>query len=1153
MDASLEPKSGRARILVVEDSPTQLEELRFVLEDAGFDVVVAANGKEGLEMARTAATDMIITDIVMPEMDGYALCRAVRKDEKLRRLPVMLLTSLSDPLDVIRGLESGADNFLRKPFEADSLLARIRNILGTAQLRKTAGSEAGLTIRFRDKDYYLGQERLQLLDALLSAFDSALCVAPFFPDKPIEGTRVLVVEDSPTETQRLRFVLEGCGCDVVTAANGLEGLEAFRAAPMDLVISDVVMPEMDGYELCKAIRADEHMGDVPVVLVSALADPQDLIAGLEAGATNFVRKPFNDRYLSTRVGNLLASREARGASVDARAIDILYEGQRFSINADRAQILDLLLSSYDNAVQQNAELSRTRDELQTLTERLEVRVAERTATLRGEIEQRKQSEQRAAQAAREWQETFDTSASAIWVLDAEGRVVRANKPTERLFGNGGQVTGKYCWEVAHGTERPIPECPNQRARESLRRESMELLQDEVWLEVVVDPILDDAGHYCGAVHTVSDITARKQAEQSLRLTQFSVDHAADSIIWSDVEGRLIAVNDSICRSLGYERDELLTMTLFDLDPSLTRERWSDNWKRLQAEGDFAFETVHARKDGTTFPVEVIVNHVVFEDQELNCAFVRDITESNLAKKELRESELKFRTVADAAYDWIYWLGSEGEIVYCSPSAERITGYRPDDFRERPDLIVETIHPEDRAGVDTHLSEPVPKASHQAEYRIVTREGEVRWIEHLCGPVYDDEGHWRGRYASNRDITEQKLAESALRESEEQLRQSQKMEAVGQLAGGIAHDFNNLLTAILGYSDLLLTTPEIDGSSACEDVREIKHAAERASALTRQILAFSRRQAMNPKVVSLNEVLAGMEPLLRRTLGENIDLVSVLRPDLGYVEADVHQFEQVILNLAVNARDAMPVGGRLTLETANVELSEDYCYAHPEADPGSHIMLSVSDTGIGMDETVRGHAFEPFFTTKAPGEGTGLGLATVYGIVKQSNGSIFVYSEPGEGTSFKIYLPRVDAPAAKEDDEAAGQSEPARGDETVLVVEDEAAIRNLIARVLSDMGYRVETTATGEEALQALADSERDPDLLLTDLILPGTIQGKDVADMAQASKPDMPVVYMSGYTRNAIVHAGRLDEGVNFLSKPFTPGALAKMIRRVLDGRGPRP
>ena len=394
--------------------------------------------------------------------------------------------------------------------------------------------------------------------------------------------------------------------------------------------------------------------------------------------------------------------------------------------------------------------------------------------------------------------------------------------------------------------------------------------------------------------------------------------------------------------------------------------------------------------------------------------------------------------------------------------------------------------------------------------------------------------------------ERKHVEESLRASDEQLRQSQKMEAIGQLAGGVAHDFNNLLTAILGYCDLLLGRPELADTPACDEVREIKYAAERASGLTRQILAFSRRQTLQPAVVSLNQLVARMTPLLRRTLGESIDLTIHPSPVLGHVEVDVHQFEQVLMNLALNARDAMESGGRLIVETANTELDEAYRRLHPDATPGSYVRLAVSDTGIGMDEATRSRIFEPFFTTKEPGKGTGLGLSTVYGIVRQSGGIISVHSEPGNGTCFEIHLPRVAAPVQVESPAKTTAPSP-RGDETILIVEDESAVRNLLDRVLSSLGYTTRMTGNADEALDVIADSSQHVDILVTDMVLPGALQGDVLAQQARVLRPGLPIIHMSGYTGDAITHAGRLDPGVNFLEKPFRPEALAQMVRRVLD------
>jgi PAS domain S-box-containing protein len=397
----------------------------------------------------------------------------------------------------------------------------------------------------------------------------------------------------------------------------------------------------------------------------------------------------------------------------------------------------------------------------------------------------------------------------------------------------------------------------------------------------------------------------------------------------------------------------------------------------------------------------------------------------------------------------------------------------------------------------------------------------------------------------RNISERRRAEDERLENEERLRQAQKMEAVGQLAGGIAHDFNNLLTAILGYCDLIALQEGFTDSVAAEDLHEIRRAAERAATLTKQILAFSRRQPLQARVVSLNDILKSIEPLLRRTLGENIDLVTLEQPELGNAELDTHQFEQVCINLALNARAAMPKGGRLTLETGNVELDQEYCRNHTEASPGPHVMMAISDTGTGMDEATLAHIFEPFYTTKGPGEGTGLGLSMVHGVVSQSGGSISVYSELGKGTTFKIYLPRVDA-ANLESVAFRPERLINSGSEAVAIVEDEPSLRSLMTRVLGDMGYKVTAYASADEAV-AFLEQDLSFDLLITDVVLPGTLQGNDLANRLQSSRPTLPVLYISGYTRNAIVHAGRLDKGVNFLEKPFTPEALLRTVRQLLD------
>ncbi|HVC09343.1 MAG TPA: MEDS domain-containing protein [Elusimicrobiota bacterium] len=379
---------------------------------------------------------------------------------------------------------------------------------------------------------------------------------------------------------------------------------------------------------------------------------------------------------------------------------------------------------------------------------------------------------------------------------------------------------------------------------------------------------------------------------------------------------------------------------------------------------------------------------------------------------------------------------------------------------------------------------------------------------------------------------------------QQLLQSQKMEAVGRLAGGVAHDFNNILTAILGLSDFVLENPSAD-SSVKGDVKEIKIAGERAAALTRQLLAFSRRQVLQPRVINLNDTVSSMDRFLGRIIGASIELTTFLSPALGNVKADPGQIEQVIMNLVVNARDAMPNGGKIALETGDVELSEDYAEAHPEVSAGPYVMLAVSDTGEGMDARTQARIFEPFFTTRARGKGTGLGLSTVHGIVKQSGGSIFVYSEPGKGSTFKIYFPRVEenaeAPA-----KAGPRVESLNGTETIIVVDDDDIVRKLVHRTLAEHGYTVLDAMSSREALTFCERHKGNIHLMLTDAILPH-MNGRELGKRVGVLRPKTKIIFMSGYTDDAVVHHGILEAGSAFVEKPFTPEAILRKVREVLD------
>src|SRR5947209_9617743 len=512
-------------------------------------------------------------------------------------------------------------------------------------------------------------------------------------------------------------------------------------------------------------------------------------------------------------------------------------------------------------------------------------------------------------------------------------------------------------------------------------------------------------------------------------------------------------------------------------------------------------------------------------------------ERRRAEAALREAEAGYSTLVEQAPVGIYRSNPAGRFLSANRALARILGY------DSPAELLGLDMTRDVYADPAERQRLLDRDSYtEREYDEVEatwkrKDGRRLTVQLSVRAVRDGSGGVEYYETFVRDVTEQ-------RRLQQQLVQSQKMEAVGRLAGGVAHDFNNLLTVILSYSDLLLEDRPPDAPDR-EDIEQIRKAAVGASALTRQLLAFSRQQVLEPRVLDVNTVVASTEKMLTRLLGEDISLTASLAPALGAVKVDPGQLEQIIMNLAVNARDAMPHGGRLSIETANVDMDESYVRGHPVAHPGPYVMLAVSDTGIGMDAVTQARIFEPFFTTKEAGKGTGLGLATVYGIVKQSGGFIWVYSEPGHGTSFKIYLPQVDAPLEGRAVGAAPGDLP-RGTETILLVEDAAAVRAVTRQVLERQGYTVLEAAHGAAALQTAAGHPGPIHLLLTDVVMP-VLSGRQLADQLARLRPDAKVLYASGYTDDAVVRHGVLEAGISYLQKPFTADSLARKVREVLD------
>jgi PAS domain S-box-containing protein len=736
-----------------------------------------------------------------------------------------------------------------------------------------------------------------------------------------------------------------------------------------------------------------------------------------------------------------------------------------------------------------------------------------------------------------------------------GRLVSVNAQMTEIFRTAfkpvADLNGYTEWVGFHhnGTAYSALEWPLARTvitKERVRGEEIRIRRGDGtdgFIRMNSAPVVDSDGEIVAAVAIVVDVSDRREAERAMRATDERfrfVAQATNDVLWDwDLQTNSLVWNASVETAFGHkqnkiypeiqwwhdhihpeDRDRVIAGIRGVLDQGGTS--WTDQYRYRRGDGTYAsvMDRAYIARDNSGAAVRVI-------------GAMTDVTERSRSEAAIRFQAQLLNAVQQA----VVATDPEGIVIFWNDFAERLYGWAAE---EAVGKSIQELTP--APFLREHGGEigqrGAPGESWTGEFLVQGKSGKVFPALLTTSPVRDQQGTVLGYVRVSIDLTER-------RNLEEQFRQSQKMDAVGRLAGGIAHDFNNLLTVIRLNTEIIMEGFDPTDPRS-EDVKQIRSAAERASSLTRQLLAFSRKQILQPRVLNMNSVVGSVEPMLRRLIGEDITIVSSCTAR-GYVVADPGQIEQILVNLVVNARDAMPQGGTISIETNNVELDENYTSEHAPVVPGRYVMLGVGDTGVGMTRETREHAFDPFFTTKDAGKGTGLGLATVYGIVKQSGGYVWIYSEPGKGTTVKLYFPEVSAAAAfKTGEYKVAAREAARGSETILLVEDEDAVRGLTSRILEKQGYRVIVAQHGREAMDIATKEEGRIDLVLTDIVMPG-MNGRGLVERLAGIRPRIKSLYMSGYTDDDIIRRGFIEPSKSFLQKPFTSDALLQTVRKVLD------
>jgi two-component system, cell cycle sensor histidine kinase and response regulator CckA len=770
-----------------------------------------------------------------------------------------------------------------------------------------------------------------------------------------------------------------------------------------------------------------------------------------------------------------------------------------------------------------------------------------------DVSQRKEMERTMKESERRYRAIFENAGTVLLFAEEDTTISLVNKEFERVTGySRGDLEGKRKWTefvadgedlrrmIEYGRVRGLDPDNAPRAYETHLVNKAGDVRDAL---VTVDLIPETRQ----TLATLTDITDRNKAEQSLRESEQALrtifENAHDAIFIHDLDGHVLDANQRVLDLYGVTMEQALNMSIAEDFSARDNpvDQLESRWRRVLEGESITFEWKAKRPNvGSSFDVEVALKRITLRNREVILANVRDISVRKAAEAMLRENEERFRVLAENNIDTIMRFDKEHRHLYVNPIVEEMTGISPADFVDK--THEEMGFPASLCSIWTEAIDQVFRSGkvHRIEFQLPNGV----WIDWMLMPELNESGQAVGVITSGRDVTERKQAEEEKAATEAQVVQSQKMQAIGQLAGGVAHDFNNILTVILGFGSLIQMALDRGQPARKEYIDQVLESANKAANLTQSLLAFSRKQQIKLEPRNLNDVVATTGKLLMRLVTEDVDVRIACAHEPLVVMADSTQIDQILINLAANARDAMPRGGMLFVETSTAVMDNNFKRLHGYGEPGNYAVISVSDTGTGMDEETRKHIFEPFFTTKELGRGTGLGLATVYGIVKQHNGYIDVYSERHQGTTFRIYLPLVDM--AGRDDSDSLPKEIKGGTETILVVEDDPSVRQLITATLTIHGYTTLEATDGRDGIDNFLKNKETIDLVLLDVVMP-TMNGKEACEEIRKVRPDVKVIFMSGYTMDVLTQKGVEAEGADYVSKPLSSRPLLAKVREVLD------